>query len=196
MDETLNGIVDLLLANKTELKADKIVLDKVIVSISSIVDRFYSKESPYKERVKFLTQQISMFKLHKKDKIPIYNFTVESAMNEMIDLIDNIINEVNLLGIPQSNSLKIDKSINITNTMSQNQSQSQSIDIDVILESLKNELTGKQYKELETIAQEEIEPKKALKKIIDKLKSFGEGVLASIVANIITNPNIWSGLIN
>jgi hypothetical protein len=196
MDNTLKNIVDLLQANKAELKADRIVLDKVITSISSIIDRFYSKESPYRERVKFLTQQISMFKLHKKDKIPIYNFTVESAMKEMIDLIDNINNEINLLGIPQNSSLKIDKSVNITNTMSQNQSQNQSIDVNVILDLLKNELTGKQYKEIEAIAQKEIEPKKALTKIIDKLKSFGEGVLASIVANIITNPNIWNGLIN
>ena len=33
---------------------------------------------------------------------------------------------------------------------------------------------------------------KAKPKLIDKIKSFGENVASNILANIITNPTIWS----
>lgn len=74
------------------------------------------------------------------------------------------------------------------------QTQSQEIAINIFLESIKDELTGKQLKELKAIVSEEPEPEKAKGKVIEKLKSFGESVLSNIVANVITNPTIWGGL--
>ena len=57
-----------------------------------------------------------------------------------------------------------------------------------------DELTGKQVKELQHIAKEEHDPEKAKVKIWEKVKSFGADVLSNIVTNIITNPNVWCGL--
>lgn len=94
--------------------------------------------------------------------------------------------------------LKIDKNTGTIVTVQQNQhveqSQSQEIAINIFLESIKDELTGKQIKEIKAIVTEEPEPEKAKSKIIEKLKGFGENVLSNIVANVITNPTIWSGL--
>lgn len=82
----------------------------------------------------------------------------------------------------------------VTINVNQSQSQSQSVAIDIFLESIKDEIPGKHFKELKAIAAEENDPVKAKSKILDTIKSFGEDVLSNIVANIITNPTIWSGL--
>jgi hypothetical protein len=84
--------------------------------------------------------------------------------------------------------------VNVHQTQQQEQTQSQEIAIHIFLEAIKDELTGKQLKELKAIVAEEPEPEKAKSKIMEKLKSFGESVLTNIVANVITNPAIWGGL--
>lgn len=82
----------------------------------------------------------------------------------------------------------------VTINVTQSQTQSQNIAIEIFLESIKDEIPGKQLKELKAIATEEKDPVKAKIRILDKVKSFGEDVLSNIVANIITNPTIWNGL--
>lgn len=84
---------------------------------------------------------------------------------------------------------------NINNTNSQSQSQEQSMAVDMFLEAIKDDLTGRQLKELkEVIAESGHDKKQARNGIIAKLKSFGSDVTSNIVANIITNPLIWSSL--
>ena len=84
---------------------------------------------------------------------------------------------------------------NINNTNSQSQNQEQSIAINLFLEAIKDDLTGRQVKELkEVIAESGGDKEKARDGIITKLKSFGSDVASNIVANIITNPLIWSSL--
>lgn len=84
---------------------------------------------------------------------------------------------------------------NISNTNSQTQNQEQSLAIDMFLEAIKDDLTGKQIKELkEVLTESGNDAEKARGGIIEKLKSFGSDVAANIVANILTNPIIWGGL--
>jgi len=75
------------------------------------------------------------------------------------------------------------------NTQSQTQTQSQSIEVTQIIKSFENELTVEQIKELNSIIKENNTKDKG-KKITDKLLSFGSNVAASILANILTNPQI------
>ena len=77
-------------------------------------------------------------------------------------------------------------------TVNQSQTQNQSQEINIFLDSIADELTGKQYKELKAIAHEEPNPEKSKQKIVEKLKSFGGDVLSNILANIVTNPSVWS----
>lgn len=81
---------------------------------------------------------------------------------------------------------------NITQT--QEQHQQQNVIVKILLEAAKDELTGKQRKELLAIAEETKDPQEAHKSILEKLKEFGEDVAANIVANIITNPQVWQHL--
>lgn len=97
--------------------------------------------------------------------------------------------------LPKAQSkTSIDKSVHVNVTQTQSQSQEQSFAIDIFLEAIKDEIKGKQLKELKAIAQEEPNPEKVKTKVLDKIKSWGGDVLANVVANIVTNPTVWAGL--
>lgn len=82
--------------------------------------------------------------------------------------------------------------IQITN----NQTVSQQVTLNIFFKAIKDELTGKQVKELKEVMKDyESEPEITKTKIIDKIKSFGGDVLSNIVANILTNPTIYGGFI-
>jgi len=83
--------------------------------------------------------------------------------------------------------------INNTNTQSQQQSQQQSVEI--LIKALEDQLSVSQLKEIKQVVEEaKGDLEKAKLKLIDKIKSFGENVASNILANIITNPAIWSML--
>lgn len=77
--------------------------------------------------------------------------------------------------------------VNINVNQIQHQSQQQAQSIQIFLEAIKDELTGKQQKELEAIVKEELPQAEKRTKIIDKVKSFGVDTLSNIIANIVTN---------
>lgn len=83
------------------------------------------------------------------------------------------------------------KDVHVTNTIYNAQSQNQSQTVQIFFEAIKDELTGKQQKELKSIVDEDLEPETKRTKIIDKIKSFGIDTLSNIVANIATNPAVW-----
>lgn len=89
----------------------------------------------------------------------------------------------------ESNDNNISPIININNT--QNQTQSQMIAVNIFVDAIRDELTGNQIKEIQAIFEQVDNPIDSKKKIIEKLKSFGENVLTNIIANIITNPSVW-----
>ena len=81
------------------------------------------------------------------------------------------------------------------NTNTQSQSQKQSLEIHLLIEAIKDNLTGRQIKELkEIVAEENNDLQKARPNILAKLKEFGGDILSNVVANILTNPTIWTQL--
>jgi len=81
--------------------------------------------------------------------------------------------------------------IHITNT----QSNTQQVTVNLFLDAIKDELTGKEFKEVKEILKDfDAEPLKTKTKLIEKIKGFGGDVLSNIVANILTNPTIYNGL--
>ncbi len=84
--------------------------------------------------------------------------------------------------------------ITITNT-SQSQSQEQSLAVELFIEAIKDDLTGRQIKELKAVVEEaDNDLQKARPGILAKLAEFGKDVASNIVANLLTNPTIWNGL--
>lgn len=83
----------------------------------------------------------------------------------------------------------------INNSNSQSQDQRQSLAVELFIEAIKDDLTGRQIKELKAVvADVNNDLQKARPGIITKLKEFGSDVASNIVANILTNPSIWRGL--
>jgi hypothetical protein len=81
--------------------------------------------------------------------------------------------------------------INNSNSQSQNQSQN----IDAFVKIFEDAFTISQLKELKQIVSAENgNIDKAKPKLIEKIQSFSSNLAPSIVANILTNPTIWSSL--
>lgn len=71
----------------------------------------------------------------------------------------------------------------------------QQIVLNLFVDAIKDEITGKEYKNLKDILKNyEREPEKTEIKLKGKLKNLGGDVLSNIIANILTNPNIYGGL--
>ena len=83
----------------------------------------------------------------------------------------------------------------INNSNTQSQSQGQSLAVELFLDAIRDDLTGRQIKELKAVVVEaDNDLQKARPGIIAKLKEFGTDVVSNIVANILTSPMIWGGL--
>ena len=78
--------------------------------------------------------------------------------------------------------------ISITNNQTQNNSQE--ISLNIFNEAIKDEITGKQLKEI--LAGFKEDPEKTKSILLEKIKGFGSDVLSNIVANIVTNPSVYS----
>ena len=88
---------------------------------------------------------------------------------------------------------KEDIKVNVTvnNNNSQSQNQEQSMLVQQFLDAFRDELTGRQLKELRSvIAEFDNDLHKAKPKIIDKLMEFGGNVASNILATILTNSAI------
>jgi hypothetical protein len=114
------------------------------------------------------------------------------GMKSMIGVLESLKTFPNNISItPETNA---NGGIVINNTNSQTQNQEQNVN--VLVKLLEDSLTYSQLKEIKAIIDSEksnIENSKP--KLIDKIKSFGHDLAPSIVANIITNPSVWSALL-
>lgn len=85
--------------------------------------------------------------------------------------------------------------ININVNQQQTQNQSQQISLDVLLDAIKEQLGGREYNELKDIVNDPtLQDEEKKRSFIDRLRSFGDGTMASILATYITNSDIWNSL--
>ena len=84
------------------------------------------------------------------------------------------------------------KKVAPSNVQNINVNQSQNINIDIVLQAIKDEIGRTGIQSLKDIEGETEKEKK--QNILSKLKEFGESTLSNIVANILTNPTIWTQL--
>ena len=181
---------------KNALKEDALVLADIIQSLQSIFERYYDSNKVFVKKLQQLDGYTHNLIHTKKDLLPMIDrCSTKCIAVDLQSVIDSAIEEVRAIGLPTTNNV-VSRDININNTLNQTQNQSQEINlaVDILLEALKDDLTGKQRKELIAVAKEAATPEEAHKGIVEKLKSFGEEVTASIVANILTNPKVWDYL--
>lgn len=81
--------------------------------------------------------------------------------------------------------------VNLNNNNSQSQNQEQSMIVQQFLDAFRDELTGRQLKELKSVIEEAgNDLQKAKPNIIAKLMEFGGNVASNILATILTNSAI------
>ena len=121
--------------------------------------------------------------------------TQQQQMLAILEALTLLPNPIPIAKAKAKNIAKTDMNITINNTNSQSQSQEQSLAVELFIEAIKDDLTGRQIKELKSIvAEADNDLQKARSGILAKLKEFGADVASNIVANLLTNPMIWGGL--
>ena len=110
--------------------------------------------------------------------------STQTNKRELKQLLTGYIKELEELGHPKQQEKTIGQQININ----------QSVNINFIIESLKEELNGKEIKELKEAYNKGKTPEEKKNNVVDKLKKFGTDLASNVLASIITNPNIIGGL--
>ncbi|MEA4937628.1 MAG: hypothetical protein VB102_13475 [Paludibacter sp.] len=106
------------------------------------------------------------------------------------DLLNGYVLELELLEKPENHRKQVYGGINLTVNQNQSQEQIQMIELKLIVDIIKDELTGKQLNELKSIIQDtKIEKKN--EKIAEKFISFGSNVASGILGNILSNPQLY-----
>lgn len=123
----------------------------------------------------------------------VYTATTSSTWNNMKScknqgkaILEACITELEIFGKPDKKQVDSSGiSINLT------QNQNQTVNINLLISALEEELTVSQLREVNDIMKSEGPKTEKKGKIINKIKSFGGDVASNILANILTNPNIW-----
>lgn len=128
-----------------------------------------------------------------------YEQAVDEAVDEAVELLENLISDINRFGIDTyQNKVKLPKQAKLNVNVNQENNQTQTTNVNLILasvvDSIKDEITGSQLKELKTILESDSEPEHKKKNFLNKLKSFGSDVASNILANMLTNPNVYTNI--
>lgn len=195
MENRHESFIALLGQKKAAVKDDRDILANVLKSIQSILERYYDSESTFVKQAIILNQYAGLLQRTKKDHFPMQpRCSTKEIAEDTTSLINSVIEEVQTIGLPQPAFKTVSGDITINNTQNQTQNQEQNIIIEIFLDAIKDELNGKQRKELLAIAENAENPKEVHKRIVEKLKEFGIDISANIVANVLTNPTVWSSL--
>jgi hypothetical protein len=129
-----------------------------------------------------------------------FNTTIDKtndAKDSAVELLNSLIKDLENFGIVKfnSNSDKTGVNINVNQNSHQNQSTTVSVNFELIIESLKFGLSGVQIEELKEILESHQEPKEKKKTFVEKIKSFGSDVASNILANLLTNPQVYEQLV-
>jgi len=197
-EEESRNLASLLNSIKEKVDEDKVNLKNCILQLTGVLERYYNYQDTQLSTADKLKRNILILERKKCDSIssePRCN--THDIAEDTRTFIDSIVGEIKALGIPVKKANQ-DHSVNVNTSVTQSQEQKQSQQLEmvvkILLEAAQDELTGKQRKELLAIADETKDPQEAHKSILAKLKEFGGDVAANIVANILTNPQVWHSL--
>ena len=112
---------------------------------------------------------------------------VDKCKQQAYGLIDAFIDELETFGPPL-----VPKPETTDDRISITVNQNQHVSVNAVLEVFQKELTAQQIRELKEILEGEGEPNEKRQKLVDKVKSFSNDVLANVAAGVLANPQILS----
>jgi len=155
-----------------------------------------SKEEEYKKWIQSIKRLIDTMFPSSKERLKPYadKITPENHM-EILGLLEGI----KIFPYEPENEIKGKSSDRITINNNQNniQNNTQQVIFNIFIDAIRDEITGKELKELKEIMKNyEKNPEETKSTLLEKIKGFGKDVLSNIMANIITNPDFYSTFLN
>jgi hypothetical protein len=164
---------------------------RITTIVESFISRNFGVECAYKKDIDYIRKTLGLMIACKKDEGHLVGQDLESMKKFLLGLLDSLSDEMRTIGIPKKRCTKKSPiNVNVTQNQFQEQQQSQDQIFVLCFESIKKEISEKQLKELKEVVSKKADPEKSKPQIIEKIKSFGLDVCASIIANIITKPMI------
>jgi hypothetical protein len=124
-----------------------------------------------------------------------YSDRTNSAKSETTELLNGLIENLKNFGFPKerenpNNGVVV--SVNQSNK--QSQSTQVSISFEFFIEVLRGELRTSEIEDIKEILESNLDPKEKKKSFVDKIKSFGSDVASNILADLLTNPEVYNQL--
>jgi hypothetical protein len=127
--------------------------------------------------------------------------TVHKIKPQVNKMLNSLLEDIGIAGIEafqhkEKNTNTNTVNVNNSNLQSQTQEQEQevSLNFEFVVECLKKGLRDTEIEELKEILEADEEPKIKKRKFSEKLISFGSDVGSNILANILTNPQVYNQL--
>ena len=118
----------------------------------------------------------------------------KSAKRDSQQILESLIKDIERFGLEELKDNNNDSGVvkvNVHQNNEQTQTTKVQVKIDLIVDVLKGELRASEIEQLKEILESSDEPKEKKKKFMDKIKSFGSDVASNILANILTNPQVY-----
>lgn len=194
-EEQTRGLISLLNNIKDNVDEDRVNLKNVVIQLNGVLERFYDSFSTQLSTATKLKNYILILEKKKCSSTSDTRCNVHDIAEDTISLIDAVVEEVKTVGLPDRKTA-CDKSVNVNTTVTQNQEQSQkqSQEVNLLVDLLKNSLAPYQLEELKEVAKSDMPTSEKRQTLMDKILSFGSNVGASVLANILTNPAVYSCL--
>ena len=194
-EEQTRGLISLLNNIKDNVDEDRVNLKNVVIQLNGVLERFYDPFSTQLSTAAKLKNYILILEKKKCSSTSDTRCNVHDIAEDTISLIDAVVEEVKAVGLPDRKTT-CDKSVNVNTTVTQNQEQSQkqSQEVNLLVDLLKNSLAPYQLEELKEVAKSDMPTSEKRQTLMDKILSFGSNVGASVLANILTNPAVYSCL--
>ena len=105
-------------------------------TLDSVLIRCYDEKTAYMSDLKKIRIELRKL-LDFNEDIPSLGWSLDEVKGWYKNLLESMISELNLIGLPSKNDIKIDKSINVYVNQTQSQEQIQKQSIDNFIESIK-----------------------------------------------------------
>jgi hypothetical protein len=129
-------------------------------------------------------------KIEEVEKIKIGSYLYDHPLNhrpQAIAILEAAILEIETLGVPIKGSYG-NPGILI------NIQQTQELTFNLLKDAVKDELNGKQLREIQEIADSGLSPEDKKRTMLEKIKAFGSDIGSNILANILANPTLYQAL--
>jgi len=149
-------------------------------STTIILERIFSENHPSIRAIREIKHSVSNLTALGGS----YRNNISQCKIQGKEILETCILEIESLGLPEKKE-NHNPGINI------NLTQNQTVSVSILISALKDELNKSQLKELNELLESNESVSQKKNKIVEKLISFGSDVASNILANIITNPNIF-----